>query len=235
MKVLKVNPLNPETPFLSQAASVIKKGGVVAFPTETFYGLGSSALNEEALKKVFEIKARKYSKPLLILLDSPRHLHQFVSEIPHFALKLIERFWPGGLTLIFPAAYHLSPLLTGNSKKIGIRVSSSPIVQKLVPFKAFADALGNLAGIGQGALHQKNQEFITAESAEVVLAPYDTAQELGGFLENGIPGQVAEGIIYRLKFVNIKQDDRERLVRHPGYFELLFQGAHDMAFVGNPC
>ncbi len=132
METLKIDSLEPAISLLSRAASVIKDGGLVAFPTETFYGLGASALNEEAIKKIFKIKAREKFKPILILLDSPISLSQFVSEVPLIARKLIDQFWPGALTLIFSASPHLSPLLTGNTGKIGIRVSGSPLVRKLV-------------------------------------------------------------------------------------------------------
>ena len=109
METLKIDSLEPAISLLSRAASVIKDGGLVAFPTETFYGLGASALNEEAIKKIFKIKAREKFKPILILLDSPISLSQFVSEVPLIARKLIDQFWPGALTLIFSASPHLSP------------------------------------------------------------------------------------------------------------------------------
>jgi L-threonylcarbamoyladenylate synthase len=114
------------------AADVIKAGGMVAYPTESFYGLGVNAADEEAIQRLFAIKKRRGDQPILILIHSIGVLGQYVAFIPEIAVKLIGQFWPGGLTLIFEAGSNLSPLLTACTGKIGIRLSSHPVATALV-------------------------------------------------------------------------------------------------------
>jgi len=131
-KVIKVDPLIPDPLMISEAALLVHRDGVVAFPTETLYGLGVNALSEKAIRKVFNIKGRNYEKPIPILIYKKEVLSEFVSNVPEKAENLIEKFWPGGLTIIFEASPKLPSLLTGNTGKIGIRISNNPIAQELV-------------------------------------------------------------------------------------------------------
>jgi L-threonylcarbamoyladenylate synthase len=112
---------------ISNAVGVLRSGGVVAFPTETFYGLGADISNETGIRKVFGAKSRGYDQPLLILIPSLQALPGLVSEVPPLAKNLISELWPGGLTLVFRAAHGLSPLLTAGTGKIGIRLSTHPL------------------------------------------------------------------------------------------------------------
>ncbi len=121
---------------VSDAVGVLRSDGVVAFPTETFYGLGADISRETAIRKVFEVKSRGHHQPLLILIPSLDVLPGLVSEIPPPAKILISALWPGALTLVFRAAHGLSPLLTAETGKIGIRLSSHPLAT------AIAKALG---------------------------------------------------------------------------------------------
>jgi len=131
-KVIKVDPIVPDPLIISEAAFLINKEGVVVFPTETLYGLGVNALNENAIRKVFNIKGRSYENPIPILINKKEGLSEFVSNVPEKAENLIKKFWPGGLTIIFEASPKLPSLLTGNRGKIGIRISNNPIAQELV-------------------------------------------------------------------------------------------------------
>jgi L-threonylcarbamoyladenylate synthase len=112
---------------ISNAVGVLRSGGVIAFPTETFYGLGADISNETGIRKVFSAKSRGYHQPLLILIPSLQTLPGLVLEVPPIAKNLISALWPGGLTLVFEAAHGLSPLLTAGTGKIGIRLSSHPL------------------------------------------------------------------------------------------------------------
>ncbi|MCK4839828.1 MAG: Sua5/YciO/YrdC/YwlC family protein, partial [Desulfobulbaceae bacterium] len=87
---------------LAKAAEVIRGGGVVAFPTETFYGLAVDPFNVEALERLFRLKERSSDKPVLVLIDKIESLPRLVSKTPDQYRKLIARFWPGPLTLVFP-------------------------------------------------------------------------------------------------------------------------------------
>ena len=116
---------------LKKAASIIRSGGVVAFPTESFYGLGVSAWDEKAIQRLFAIKKREENQPLLLLIPTASLLNQYVIRIPDIASQIMGEFWPGGLTLIFEANPDLSQLLTSGTGKIGLRLSSHPVATAL--------------------------------------------------------------------------------------------------------
>jgi L-threonylcarbamoyladenylate synthase len=117
---------------LPQALQALKQGGVIVYPTETLYGLGVEALNENAVKRLFRLKERPQGKPISLLIANEAMLEQVVDGIPDLARPLIRAFWPGPLTLIFPALPILSPLLTGGTGTIGLRLSSHLIATALV-------------------------------------------------------------------------------------------------------
>lgn len=114
------------------AAAVLQQGGIVAFPTETYYGLAVDPDCESAVAKLFQVKQRQAYKPLLLLIDRSEQLYDLVSEIPHEYRDLMDKFWPGPLTLVFPARKSLSRQLTGDTGTIGVRISPHPIARKLV-------------------------------------------------------------------------------------------------------
>jgi L-threonylcarbamoyladenylate synthase len=128
---LKIDPGKPDEEKLAEAVRVLREGGVVAFPTETFYGLGADARNEAAVEKIFRIKGRNFRNPLSVIVANDREVIPLVKEIPAAAKILMQTFWPGPLTLIFRAAPSVSSRLTGGTGKIGIRVSSHPIARFL--------------------------------------------------------------------------------------------------------
>lgn len=116
---------------LNKAASIIRSGGVVAFPTESFYGLGVNAWDEKAIQRLFTIKKREENQPILLLIPTASLLNQYVIRIPEIANQIMEEFWPGGLTLIFEANPNLPHLLTSGTGKIGFRLSSHPLATAL--------------------------------------------------------------------------------------------------------
>ncbi len=128
---LHVDAQHPGEEAIRKACSILRESGLVAFPTETFYGLGADALNEKALKKVFAVKKRDYSKPLLVIITQKDQLNSLVTEIPPVAEKLSDSFWPGPLTIIFKARPELPHLLTGCTGTVGIRMPSHPVAQRL--------------------------------------------------------------------------------------------------------
>jgi L-threonylcarbamoyladenylate synthase len=112
---------------ITRAAEMVMAGGVVAVPTESFYGLAVNALNEKAIERLLAIKKRREDHPFLILIDSADVLKRYAAQIPPVALPLIEAFWPGGLTMVFEAKPVLPLLLTGGTGKVGVRLSSHPV------------------------------------------------------------------------------------------------------------
>ena len=121
-----------ETHIFDRAITILDNGGIVAFPTETYYGLGVDPYSQEALKRLFFIKKRPLNMPILVLVDGLEMLYELVDSIPDFYLPLMEQYWPGPLTLLFPARKHLSEFLTGGTETIGIRRSPNPLVDRLL-------------------------------------------------------------------------------------------------------
>ena len=131
-EILSVDTESPEQDTIGKAAASMKKGGLVVFPTSSFYGLGTEAFNAEAVDKVFRVKNRDPQKPVLILVASLADVATLVRSIPKTAMRLIEAFWPGGLTLVFHAADLLPSNLTGYTGKVGIRLASHPVASALI-------------------------------------------------------------------------------------------------------
>jgi len=117
---------------LHRATEILRSGGVVAFPTETYYGLAVDPLQYLALDRLFLIKRRSRQMPILALVAGTSQLNLLASEIPTVYHCLMEDFWPGPLTLVFPALPTLPQQLTGNTATIGLRQSSHPIANRLI-------------------------------------------------------------------------------------------------------
>jgi L-threonylcarbamoyladenylate synthase len=115
-----------------QAVTLLQAGRLVAFPTETVYGLGADARNEMAIKKVFAVKKRPADHPLIVHLAHREQLSEWASIIPDEARQLAHVFWPGPLTLILRKKADVSPWLTGNQETIGLRIPRHPIAQALL-------------------------------------------------------------------------------------------------------
>ncbi len=124
--------LPPDQDAVKKAVFVLKKGGVIAFPTETSYGLGASIYAPEALERIYEIKKRPKDKPLLVIISSLEQLDQLAAETTPAAKIIMERFWPGPVTLLFKARRGLHQALTGNTGKVGVRLSSNPWAKAIV-------------------------------------------------------------------------------------------------------
>lgn len=119
-------------PQLEEAASLLKKGEVVAFPTETVYGLGADATNDKAVKKIFEAKGRPSDNPLIVHIGNANQLDGLVEEVPLKAKKLIEAYWPGPLTLILKSKAGISQGVTAGLSTVGIRMPSHPVALALL-------------------------------------------------------------------------------------------------------
>ena len=112
-----------------RAVSVLAQGGIVAFPTETYYGLAVDPFNEQALTDLFRLKGRPFHKPFLVLVQDEGQLSGLATLIPPAYRPLMKAFWPGPLTLVFPAVSMLSSLLTGAGAGIGARISPHPVAR----------------------------------------------------------------------------------------------------------
>ncbi len=106
-----------------KAGSILKAGGIIAYPTETFYGLGVSADNTKAIERLFEVKQRDKGKPISILIANADQVFHWAKDIGKLEQTLMDHFWPGPLTIVFWAKKNVSQLLTAGTGKIGIRFS----------------------------------------------------------------------------------------------------------------
>ncbi len=126
------NKPNRTAQHIDEAVKVLERGGIISFPTETYYGLGVNPFDHSAVKRLFQLKKRAQSKPILVLIPHIDMLPLLVATVPELYQPLIEEFWPGPLTLIFPARKTVDPLLTGNTGTIGIRISSNQVVNNIL-------------------------------------------------------------------------------------------------------
>jgi L-threonylcarbamoyladenylate synthase len=131
----------PTAANIARAAELLRQGDLVAFPTETVYGLGADAANPEAVKKIFIAKGRPQDHPVIVHIAEASQLQQWASDVPEAAHVLAARFWPGPLTLVLKRAPNVSDAVTGGQDTVGVRVPSHPVAQQLL--RAFD---GGIAG-----------------------------------------------------------------------------------------
>jgi L-threonylcarbamoyladenylate synthase len=123
--------------FWDEARAVIWRRGIMAVPTETFYGLAVNPFEEEALVRLFALKDRPPEKPVLVMVAAPEMLFQVVREVPEAAARLMARFWPGPLTIIFPSLSQLPRRLTGSTGTIGVRQPRQSLTCRLITALGF--------------------------------------------------------------------------------------------------
>lgn len=117
---------------IDEIANIILHGGVAAFPTETVYGLGAQAFNQDAVKKIFDLKGRPSDNPLIVHISETEELQQFADHIPVPALSLAEYFWPGPLTLIFKKKPEVPDVVTSGLDTVAVRMPDHPLALKLI-------------------------------------------------------------------------------------------------------
>lgn len=135
-QVVKIDPLNLGSPSAREAVETavqrIRAGGIVAFPTETFYGLAVDPFNAAAVERLFAVKGREAGKPVPIVIDEFKRSKGIIGAISPEAWSLIRKFWPGPLTLLFSASPQLPSTLTGGTGKVGLRIPSHPVALGLL-------------------------------------------------------------------------------------------------------
>ncbi|MDA8098792.1 MAG: L-threonylcarbamoyladenylate synthase [Nitrospiraceae bacterium] len=117
---------------IARCSEVIRAGGIVAYPTDTFYGLGADPRNRSAVERLFRIKGRKGDQPILLLLSDEGVLAEWAAVIPPIAERLCRRYWPGRLTLVFPAREEVLPQLTAGTGTIGLRLPDDDLLRRLL-------------------------------------------------------------------------------------------------------
>ena len=131
-KRISVSVESPDAAIIAEAADVLRSGGLVAFPTETVYGLGADALNPDAVKKVFVAKGRPADNPLIVHLAAFEKLEEYVDEIPPLAATLARAFWPGPLTLVMKRSILVSDVISAGLDTVAVRVPNHPVALALL-------------------------------------------------------------------------------------------------------
>lgn len=186
---------------LDAAVQALRNGELVAFPTETVYGLGAHAGHPGALRRVFELKGRPTSHPLIVHLDSVRFLTRWAREVPAAAEQLAASFWPGPLTLVLPKAHNVHPLLTGGQDTVAVRIPAHPMAQQLLT--AFGGGIAAPSANRYGRLSPTRAEHVRDEFGEAVSVILD-----GGDSKLGLESTIVACV-----------DDSVRLLR-PGSISL---------------
>jgi len=162
---------NPTQDEIKKAAKALNDGDLVAFPTETVYGLGADATNEKAVSRIYSVKGRPTYHPLIVHISSIKLLDKWAVEIPKYAIKLAKEFWPGPMTLILNRSDLAKDFITGGQDNIGLRVPNQPIALALL--REFE----SLGGLGVAAPSANRFGAVSPTTADAV------EEELGSFLE----------------------------------------------------
>jgi L-threonylcarbamoyladenylate synthase len=177
---------------LKEAAKSLKKGNLVAFPTETVYGLGADAVNKDAVARIYDVKGRPTSHPLIVHISSINNLDKWARGIPEYAITLARAFWPGPMTLILPRNGLAKDFITGGQDNVGIRVPSHPLAQSLL--QEF-EALGGVGIAAPSANRFGKVSPTTADAVQEELSPYLSQDDLildGGYCQIGIESTIID-------------------------------------------
>ena len=177
---------------LSDAARALKAGNLVAFPTETVYGLGADASNQLAVARIYKVKGRPTDHPLIIHISSINNLDKWAKDIPEYAIKLARKFWPGPMTLILPRTDLAKDFITGGQDNVGIRVPSHTVAQALL--KAF-ESQGGFGVAAPSANRFGKVSPTCADDVKSELADYLSTDDLildGGTSEVGVESTIID-------------------------------------------
>jgi L-threonylcarbamoyladenylate synthase len=151
---------------IDQAVEALREGEVVAFPTETVYGLGADASNPDAVRRIFELKGRPATHPLIVHIDQPRALDRWALEVPAAAQALADRFWPGPLTLILRRAPAVDLAITGGQDTVAVRMPAHPVAQQLL--RAFGSGIVAPSANRYGRISPTRPEHVREEFGDAV-------------------------------------------------------------------
>jgi L-threonylcarbamoyladenylate synthase len=220
---------------IRDAAAALKAGHLVAFPTETVYGLGADARNPEAIKRIYQVKARPTDHPLIVHISSINQLEKWASEVPDYAVSLARAFWPGPLTLILKRSDLIEDFITGGQNTVGLRVPKNPIALALIEeFEKITDS-----AIAAPSANRFGQVSPTSSAdVEEELRDYLSDNDLvldGGRSEIGIESTIVDcsmgdPVILRAGFVtklDIQQQENISVVREYISTEVKFSGSFE--------
>lgn len=170
---------------IEKAAEILRRGGLVAFPTETVYGLGADASNPAAIRKIFAAKGRPADHPVIVHVAGTSDLKHWAAEVPRSAWLLAEKFWPGPLTMVFKRAARVSDLITGGQDTVGLRVPSHPVAQRLL--RTFGRGIAAPSANRFGRLSPTTADHVREELGDAVDLVLD-----GGPCDVGIESTIVD-------------------------------------------
>ncbi|MBC7853409.1 MAG: threonylcarbamoyl-AMP synthase [Pirellulaceae bacterium] len=170
---------------IEQAAAILRAGGLVAFPTETVYGLGADAENEAAVRKIFAAKGRPADHPVIVHLADAQEVTSWAERIPQQAWRLGEKYWPGPLTLILPRSARARDVVTGGLPTVGLRVPSHPVAQALL--REFGGAIAAPSANRFGRVSPTRAQHVQVEFADELPFILD-----GGACEVGLESTIVD-------------------------------------------
>ena len=171
--VLKAQPPSYTPEAVTQAARILRNGGVAVFPTETVYGVGVDIRRAESVGRVFALKKRESSQPLMAHCASPVQMLEYVAEVPEWVQPLVSRFWPGPLALVFRSTDKVPPVVTGGGQTIGIRMVGHSVARDLL------EELGAPIAGTSANLHGEPATSRFAAVSPVLLGQVDVALDSG--------------------------------------------------------
>jgi len=177
---------NPTQVEIKKAAKALKDGHLVAFPTETVYGLGADATNEKAISRVYSVKGRPTDHPLIVHISSINQLGKWAVDIPEYAIKLAEVFWPGPMTLILKRSEIAQNFITGGQESVGVRVPSHPVALALL------SEFEKLGGLGIAAPSANKFGAVSPTNSDAVVDELGKKFKTSDLILNG--GQCPIGI-----------------------------------------
>ncbi len=183
--VLPVNPIEPEAQVIARAAAVLRGGGLVAFPTETVYGLGANALDPGAVGRIFTAKGRPATNPLIVHVTEAAEVARVAASWPEVAGRLAVRFWPGPLTLVLSRRACVPDAVTAGGPTVAVRVPAHPVAQALL----------RAAGVPVAAPSANRSTRLSPTRAEHVLAGLDGRIDMlldGGPTAGGLESTVLD-------------------------------------------
>ena len=183
-EIVEIDVQRPEQAF-SRCRDVISTGGVIVYPTDTFYGLGADPNNAVAVKRLFDIKGRQADQPILLLIKDAGQVQDWAAEITPEARELMRKFWPGPLTLVFRAKRQVLPEVTAGTRTIGLRVPGSALTRQLLAFLGTA-LTGTSANISGGPAPR------TVEEAAAVMGDRVDLILNGGQTAGGRPSTIVD-------------------------------------------
>jgi L-threonylcarbamoyladenylate synthase len=188
---------------LTKGAELLRAGGTVAFPTETVYGLGANALDQAAVKRIFEAKQRPAWDPLIVHVANEEQLAMVAVEIPRNAHLLMEAFWPGPLTLLLPKSLHLPAIVTAGRARVGVRMPRHPVARRLIELAGVPVAAPSANSFGKTS--PTRAQFVLEDLDGRIDAVIDSGDTALG-LESTVVDACAEPpVLYRPGMVTFEQ------------------------------